>query len=158
MPRIFENISTGHLCSKLIFHSEREGTVFKNKNRVVQRLRLRAPNSGALGSIPGPGTRSCMLQQRARSLNECSARTHGLIGLAFHNVGGPHLISWRLSEQKTEVSWWVLAEGPGKGVGSCARRPPGRPPRPPPSRVRSRSLSLSPPAWAKTDHLNPVSG
>ena len=31
---------------------------------VVQWLRLHAPNAGGLGSIPGQGTRSCMLHLR----------------------------------------------------------------------------------------------
>jgi hypothetical protein len=38
---------------------------YKKRNRetslVVQWLRLRAPNAGALGSVPGHGTRSHML-------------------------------------------------------------------------------------------------
>ena len=32
---------------------------------MVQWLRLHAPNAGGLGSVPGQGTRSCMLQLRA---------------------------------------------------------------------------------------------
>ena len=35
---------------------------------VVQWLRLHALNAGGLGSIPGQGTRSCMLQLRSRML------------------------------------------------------------------------------------------
>ena len=35
---------------------------------MVQWLRLRAPNAGGLGSIPGQGTRSHMLQLGARML------------------------------------------------------------------------------------------
>ena len=31
---------------------------------MVQRLRLRAPNAGGLGLIPGQGIRSCVLQLR----------------------------------------------------------------------------------------------
>ena len=33
---------------------------------MAQWLRLRAPNAGGPGSIPGQGTRSCMSQLRAR--------------------------------------------------------------------------------------------
>ena len=35
---------------------------------VVQSLRLRAPNAGILGSIPGQGTRSHMLQLRSSAV------------------------------------------------------------------------------------------
>ena len=35
---------------------------------VIQQLRLHAPNAGGLGSIPCQGTRSRMLQLRARML------------------------------------------------------------------------------------------
>ena len=44
-----------------------EREVFKTlggTSLVVQWLRLRAPNAGGLGSIPGQGTRSHMLQLR----------------------------------------------------------------------------------------------
>ena len=36
---------------------------------VVHWLRLRAPNAGGLGSIPGQGTRSHMLQLRMSAVN-----------------------------------------------------------------------------------------
>ena len=35
---------------------------------VVKWLRLHAPNAGGLGSSPGQGTRSCILQPRAHML------------------------------------------------------------------------------------------
>ena len=35
MTRISENTSTGHLCSSIIVHWEREGTLFKNKNTIL---------------------------------------------------------------------------------------------------------------------------
>ena len=40
----------------------------KGPSRVVRWLRLCTPNSGGLGSIPGQGTRSHMLQLRIRAL------------------------------------------------------------------------------------------
>ena len=47
----------------------REKGLFKNSrggtSLVVQQLRLHAPSTGSLGSIPGQGTRACMPQLRA---------------------------------------------------------------------------------------------
>ena len=56
------------LCQKWRVHTKKSITWYKNvkwgTSLVVQWLRLRAPNAGSLGSIPGQGTRSHTLQLR----------------------------------------------------------------------------------------------
>ena len=46
-------------CKSTILQLKKEK---KGTSLVVQWLRLRIPNSGGPGSIPGQGTRACMLQ------------------------------------------------------------------------------------------------
>ena len=53
---LYGKIKISDVCNHKLFG------IFKNKELVVQWLRLRAPNAGRPGSIPGQRTRSCMLQ------------------------------------------------------------------------------------------------
>ena len=49
-----------YIYQHTFFYMQRFKKVIKGTSLVVQWLRLRAPNAGGLGSIPGQGTRSHM--------------------------------------------------------------------------------------------------
>ena len=50
--------------TSLIIREMQIKTAMRGTSQVAQQLRLRAPNAGSLGSIPGQGTRFCVLQQK----------------------------------------------------------------------------------------------
>ena len=85
---------------------------------MVQWLRLRTPNAGGLGLIPGEGTRSPMLQLRPGQINIRyflrvvfflnSVKGHGDLLLALYMVTWTVCPWWSLWKMINMSYWWTI--------------------------------------------------